>query len=510
MRAVRWCLGALVALAAGLAWWSLQTGSGELGSAAPRAAPDPRASAVGAELRSPDEQASAPVQREQQTVAFELSGEDQADAGSQAEPLQLILRGRVLANVDDLESAEVRVRRSGPGRNDRGPREVVVHAQHDGTFEVDATPLLPFNGALSLPPALEVTALHPRCLSRRVDVALNAGEAGGKGAFQFGSLREQPDPSQRRGRKVYEVEVRLESCARIFGHVDRTPVPEQGYEGVWVAALRFDEHGRPHSMRESGPLRAGTLHESLRGDLVTERARTDHNGDYALKLKPGARYALVALERDCRPATAIVDVELAGSQHVNLLLEEGDALEGILRVGREPAQPWIGISFALATPDARPIDLAVGLDPLVYSDGRFEWARRLVRTDEHGRFRAIGLGPNTFDVQVLAQGQQGVATRAVAAGSVRAPAHGLELGPLLSEVVLQFEPRGEQPVNFSLRQAAPAGEDEAVDHYRSQADGSARLWLPPGTSYEIESEGNPLGRVATSGIGERVEWVVRR
>jgi hypothetical protein len=406
---------------------------------------------------------------------------------SEDEPLGLIVRGQLQCAEIDLSKAQVTLRST----VDRREVELATFATAQGTYEFDATSLLSKATRMDLSRGVSqgfrMTVTHPRCSDVQRQVSLGDGRPR---LPSCGSDRDLLEFVLRLGRNECVVDLVLRPCAIVRGTlVGGIPLPRD----VTVCAA---------------------LNEAAKKRGWIQKCVPDDHGRFELRLAEGARYAIVAVARDFRPTTEWIDLPVAGSYRIALSLDLGLSISGRLHLGSEAAPCGTSIDLSTSTQRAGK-QLAVWREPapslgeLLWIDGAFEWRTRSTRTLADGSFLVSGLAALDYDVRALGLGMRHVEVRSVDLGRVRAPATGLEMGPLLATLDLDLGPTTEGEVHFSLLDV-PVSYSRALGPYRTDARGLARLLLPPLATFDVRTAGAVIGRVTTARAGEQSAWALAR
>jgi hypothetical protein len=475
-------VAACAILAAAILSWNRTPSAGEREAARPNVSaaplpdrPPPAALRDPRQVMEPEEEGAARTEVARPSTATPLPAGDT--------PPELIVRGQVQCAGLDPSGAQVTLW-SKVGRLEHFHK---AFATALGTYEIDFTSLMSNAARMGLPQEFRMTVTHPQ--SEGVQRSFRLGRGPLPLARSQDRTRNQLEFEMRSGRNVYVVDFELRPCAIVRGTlVGGGPEPRE----VMVCAARPEEDPASGWIQSCVP---------------------DERGKFELRLVEGASYAIVAVARTYRPATQWIHLPVAGSYGMAMSLDRGHSISGRLSLGNEGEAG--GTSLDLLAPvmaAGRP--LAVWSEPapsfggLIWLDGAFEWRTRTTRTRGDGTFEFRGLAPVEYDLRAMGLGMSGVEIRGFAAGSVRAPAAGLELGPLLSSLSLHLGPTPKGPVRFRL-----VGDTSAAGTfgpYETNAQGLARLLLPPLATFEVEVDGARIGSVTCAQAGEHRIWALAR
>lgn len=394
-------------------------------------------------------------------------------------PQRLIVRGRVSGPSTGLEQVELVLRRS----EQSTPSPVQAACDAAGGFEFDASALLDASAVRLQTVGLVLTLKHPDCLVERRRILVSAAA----------TPESAPDAHYvvwRPGTTVCELDVVLTPATRVRGLVLGVDDPL----GVAVVAAELRE-GRPHTHWAAN-------------------AVPDELGRFDLPLQPHTSYVIVAAALDLRPTTVRIDLAGPGVHELVLPIDAGVELSGRLRPapGFGADEFAVDLHFALEEGAERP-ELwprpAARFDRLVWIDGAFEWRLRSQRTRGGGTFLFRGLAPREYELRAIGVGVQGEELRAWPVARLRAPAHGLTLGPALTSIDLDLGPLPDGPIAFALSDEE-GGEVPRLGPYRTDARGRAQVHLPPGRAYGVLVGGEVVGRIATPGAGEFARFALAR
>ncbi len=399
-------------------------------------------------------------------------------------PLQLIVRGRVRVPIADPATdpgkATVSIERS----DDSTIADINVPLRtglaEDGSYEVDATPLVLRQGRAYFPNHLIVTAEHPACIVAKTWVRLGAPRSHRTYSDEVFVALGLADTG---GTRVVDLDFELRLRATILG---RVAVAEgDALPRTRLAIATLGEGGPNHDWEQT--------------------CWADQDGSFELAVASGSPYALVAVAEGFRPATAALEMTLPGQKWVELTLERGEALEGKLRLGSEPAPAGIGVVVSLADSSLGSHGLESVPGQLQWADGWFRCQSRLLRTTKGGQFVMSGLEPRMYSLKVLALGMPGVQALTLDAGQVQAPDRSLSIGPLLSQVGITIQ--SASPVGIACRlRPTGAGDETVLGPFVAHAHGQVWLWLSPDSEYEVEVGHDIVGRVQSGAAGSSSSW----